>query len=196
LELWDSESGLTTTATRAAGDFSSGQGFFLGGSVNPDQFMKGMIGEVKIYRGTMTPSEFTAERSALVTKWIGASGSGFTSWITQTFVNGTIPEGQRGPNQDFDNDGIRNLVEYAIAGQDPTVPNPTIGTLTGTSLSFSKRLDATDITYAIEESTDLGITDDWDEVSGLNYVNDPNTVSYSFTPGTPPKNFLRLQVVD
>jgi fibronectin type 3 domain-containing protein len=196
LDLWDSESGLTSTATRAAGDFSSGQGFFLGGSVNPDQFMKGLIGEVKIYRGSMTPSEFTAERSALVTKWIGGSGSGFTSWITQTFVNGTIPEGQRGPNDDPDNDGIPNLVEYAIAGQDPTVSNPTIGTFTGTSLSFAKRLDATDITYAIEGSTDLGINDDWDEVSGPNYVNDPNTISYSFTQGTPPKNFLRLQVVD
>lgn len=194
LALWDSDSGLTTTATRAAGDFSSGQGFFLGGSVNPDQFMKGMIGEAKIYRGAMTPSEFSAQRSALVTKWIGASGSGFSSWITQIFANGTVTN--QGPNDDDDNDGISNLVEYAIAGEDPTVPNPTIGTFTGGALSFTKRGDASGLTYAIQESTDLGISDGWDEVTGGSYVNDANTISYTLTPGTPPKNFLRLQVVD
>jgi fibronectin type 3 domain-containing protein len=192
LQLWDSESGLTTTATQVAGDFSSGQGFFLGGSVNGDQFMKGMIGEAKIYRGNMTPSAFSAERSALVTKWIG--GSGFSSWITQPFNNGTIPEGQRGPNQDFDNDGIRNLVEYAIAGQDPTVPNTAIGTFTNTSLSFNKRLDATGITYDIESST-LLTAGSWAALGKPPVVDNPNSISYTFTPGTPPKNFLRLKVV-
>jgi fibronectin type 3 domain-containing protein len=194
LELWDSESGLTATATRAAGDFTSPtQGFFLGGSVNPDQYMKGMIGEAKIYRGNMTPTEFSTERSALVTKWIGGSGSGFSSWITQPFTNGTIPEGQRGPNQDFDNDGIRNLVEYAIAGQDPTVPNTAIGTFTSTSLSFNKRLDATGITYDIESST-LLTAGSWAPLGKPPVVDDTNSISYTFISGTPPKNFLRLKV--
>jgi hypothetical protein len=105
-----------------------------------------------------------------------------------------VPLDKRGANDDPDNDGIRNLVEYAIALQDPTVPNPTIGSFTTTSLSFTKRSGTSGLTYAIQESTDLGIADDWDEVTGINYTNHSNMISYSFTAGTPEKNFLRLQV--
>ena len=124
-------------------------------------------------------------------------GGGFSSWITGTFANGQVPLDKRGPNDDPDNDGIRNLVEYAIAGQDPTVSNASVGTFTGTSLSFTKRdpLPA-DITYAIVESTDLGIVDTWAEVAGTppTYVNDATTISYTFTPGILPKDFFRLNV--
>jgi autotransporter-associated beta strand protein len=124
-------------------------------------------------------------------------GPSFSSWINGTFANGQVPSDKRGPNDDPDNDGIRNLVEYAIAGQDPTVSNASAGTFTGTSLSFTKRepLPA-DITYAIVESTDLGIADTWAEVTGTppTYVNNATTISYTFTPGTPAKNFFRLNV--
>jgi autotransporter-associated beta strand protein len=120
---------------------------------------------------------------------------GFSSWITGTFANGQVPMDQQGPNDDFDKDGIRNLIEYAIAAQDPTVANPVVGTFTGSLLSFTKRQGSTGLTYAIEESTDLGVADDWDEVSGASYLNDPTTISYPFTPGDPPKNFLRLKVL-
>jgi autotransporter-associated beta strand protein len=119
---------------------------------------------------------------------------GFNSWITGPFTNGAVPMDKRGPNDDPDNDGIRNLVEYAIAGQDPTVPNSTVGSFTGTSLSFTKRSGTSGLAYAIQESIDLGIADDWDEVTGVNYTNHSNMISYSFTAGTPEKNFLRLQV--
>jgi fibronectin-binding autotransporter adhesin len=126
-----------------------------------------------------------------------ASGSNFASWITGTFANGSVPGGQQGPNDDPDNDGIPNLVEYAIAGQDPTVPNATIGTFINNTLSFNKRQPlASDITYAIQDSTDLGLTDAWAEVTGVPpaYVNDGTTISYTLTPGSPPTNFIRLQV--
>jgi autotransporter-associated beta strand protein len=119
----------------------------------------------------------------------------YASWIAGTFAGGQLPMDKRGPNDDFDNDGIRNLIEYAIAGQDPTVPNPAIGSFTGTTLSFTKRAGTGGLTYVIQESTDLGINDDWHGVSGPNYVNDPDTISYSFSQGTPVKNFLRLQVL-
>ncbi len=84
-------------------------------------------------------------------------GSGFASWITGTFANGnTVPGGQQGANDDPDNDGISNLVEYAIAGLDPTVGNGSIGTFNGLTLKFTKRTPlATDISYVIETSPDL-----------------------------------------
>ena len=128
-----------------------------------------------------------------------AASAGFSGWITGTFANGTVPSGKQGPNQDADNDGIPNLVEYAIAGQDPTVPNPTIGSFDGTLLSFTKRGDATGLTYAIEESTELGgIGDPWAEVvhNPPNiYVNNGTTISYTLTPGSPVRNFIRLMVL-
>ena len=88
---------------------------------------------------------------------LNATGaSGFSAWITGTFANGTVPGGQQGENDDPDNDGITNLVEYAIAGLDPTVGDAATGTLTGLTLSFTKRTPlATDITYVIETSPNL-----------------------------------------
>ncbi len=126
--------------------------------------------------------------------YLTAIPDGFASWIVGPFANGQVPPDKRGPNDDFDNDGIRNLVEYAIAGQDPTVSNPTIGSFSGGLLSFDKRDDATGLTYAIEESTDLGIGDDWDEVTGVNYENSDDTISYLLIPGAAGNHFLRLKV--
>ncbi|MEY3898777.1 MAG: hypothetical protein RLZZ214_4299 [Verrucomicrobiota bacterium] len=120
---------------------------------------------------------------------------GFSSWITGTFAGGaTVPGAKQGPNDDPDNDGVSNLVEYAIFGQDPTVANPTIGSFSSNVLSFTKSAGTSGLTYAIEESSDLGISDDWTEVSGGSYVNNATTISYTLTPGSPAKNFARLKV--
>ena len=118
---------------------------------------------------------------------------GFSSWITGTFANGSVAIDKRAANDDPDNDGISNLVEYAVLGQDPTVSNTAIGSFSGSTktLSFSKRLDATGITYTIEESTDLGISDAWEPVTPT--VNTASTISYTLTGG-PAKDFQRLKV--
>ena len=197
LELWDSESGLTTTATRAVGDFSSGQDFFLGGTVNPDQFMKGMIGEAKIYRGAMTPSEFSAERSALATKWIGASGSDFSAWQS---ANSTT-EGFEG---DHDNDGVDNGVEFFLGGATDTTgftPLPGVTTTGGVSSVTWTKATTYGGTYGtdfwVETSATLAppwtpetvggnVTITVDEVNG-------DQVKFTFPAGT--KNFARLRVV-
>ena len=120
--------------------------------------------------------------------------AGFASWITGTFANGTVPAGKQGPDDDADHDGIRNLLEYAVAGQDPTVPNASIGSFNGSTLSFTKRPGTSGLTYAIQESTDLGAADPWSEV-GSYLQNNATTISHTFTPGTPVRNFLRLQVL-
>lgn len=140
--------------------------------------------------GTTAIPQITGSGTLTVT-----TGPPFDVWIAGTFANGRVPADLRRPSDDFDNDGIRNLIEYAIAGQDPTVANASIGSFTGGTLSFTKRAGTIGLTYAIQESTDLGGIDDWDEVSGASYVNDSGTISYTLIPGTPPKNFLRLQVL-
>ena len=135
---------------------------------------------------------FALDASGFLT---ATSTGSFSSWITGTFANGTIPAGLQGPNQDFDNDSISNLVEYAVAGQDPTVANSSIGTFSANTLSFTKRTGTSGLTYAIQDSTDLGVADTWAEVTGGSYVNDTSTITYTLTPGSPAKNFLRLQVL-
>lgn len=96
------------------------------------------------------------------------------------------------PGDDPDNDGISNLVEYAIEG--PTVSHPNIGSFAANTLSFAKRLPfATDLNYAIEVSTELGATPCVEAPGGPSYVNDSTTTSYIF-PGTNPRDFMRLRV--
>ncbi|MEI8036932.1 MAG: hypothetical protein WCJ14_00955, partial [Verrucomicrobiota bacterium] len=71
-----------------------------------------------------------------------------------------------------------------------------ISTFSGNTVSFTKRLPlATDLTYSIELSTDLGVANAWAEApAGASYVNNSTTITYTFTPGTPAKKFARLKV--
>ncbi len=118
---------------------------------------------------------------------------GFSSWVSGTFSSGTIPADKRAASDDYDNDGVHNLMEFAINGQDPTVANPSVGSLIGGTLSFAKRPGTSGLTYAIEESDDLGRTDPWAEVGAGTYVNDSSTISYAVSAGQS-KIFLRLRV--
>jgi autotransporter-associated beta strand protein len=173
---------LTAAATPAAGEYVLATADTISGTTAEADIDYNGIS------GTVTVDTVSNPDRLLLT----VTSGGFSAWITGTFANGTVTN--QGPNDDDDNDGISNLVEYAIAGEDPTVPNASIGSFNGTLLSFSKRLDATGLTYAIQESTDLGIADDWDGV-GSYTENTASTISYTLTPGTPVRNFLRLQVL-
>lgn len=121
------------------------------------------------------------------------STAGFAYWTTATHANGVLPIDKRGPTDDFDNDGISNLLEFALAGQDPTVPGGSTGSYSSGTLSFTKRPGITGITYAIESSDDLGITDPWEEVTGASYINNASVISYVLPTG-PTKLFVRLRV--
>ena len=120
--------------------------------------------------------------------------SAYFVWITGTFTNGTVAPAQQGKAADPDGDGVSNLLEYALAGLDPTVPNGSPGTFAGNLLSYSKRLplDPT-LSYKIQQSIDLGVIP-WAEVpAGVDYVNDGTTISYAL-PSILPRNFFRLNV--
>jgi autotransporter-associated beta strand protein len=110
----------------------------------------------------------------------------FASWALDNGVNG-------GANGDSDGDGIVNLVEYAIE-LDPSASDGTVGSWNGSLLSFTKRDVAVangDVSYAIEESDDLGVTDAWEVVTPT--TDDSTTISYELPVGAPAK-FARLIV--
>ena len=159
--------------------------------IGSTQQANGVYGKVGSALPVIGISQITGDGTLTVS----SGPAGYSSWITGTFANGTVPALEQGANDDPDNDGISNLLEYAIAGQDPTVANAAVGTFATNVLSYTKRTGTNGLTYAIQKSTDLGTTDPWIEVTGGSYVNDATTISFTLTPGTPAKNFLRLKVL-
>ncbi|MEY4242420.1 MAG: hypothetical protein RLZZ245_5, partial [Verrucomicrobiota bacterium] len=104
------------------------------------------------------------------------AGAGYAQWATEN-------NAMLGENGDDDQDGISNLVEYAL-GLDPQLGNSAPGTLAGNLLTFNKGTDAKtagDLTYSIETSTTLGdttwttaiATEDADSISYLLPTNEP-----------------------
>lgn len=119
---------------------------------------------------------------------------GFASWISGTFAGGTLAIADQEPTDDPDNDGLNNLLEYAVAGMDPTVANGSVGTLSGLTVTFQKRALAVsnaDVLFDIEQSEDLGVNDAWSEVTPT--TDSASEISYTF-PGTSAKDFARLKI--
>jgi hypothetical protein len=125
---------------------------------------------------------------------VGAGGgSNYASWANDP-TKGNIPGAP--PSGDFDNDGLTNLMEYAL-GKDPKVSNQPAGVLLGNVITFTKGTDAIangDVNFIIETSTDLGVVDLWTAAVTHNAPNASTIISYTFTPGTPIKEFARLKV--
>lgn len=115
------------------------------------------------------------------------SSANFASWASTNGVTG-------GADGDSDNDGIANLVEYAL-NLNPAGSDGSAGTFDGSLLSFAKRPEAVtngDVTYAIQESDELGgVGDPWETVTPT--VNDGTTISYALPAGDPRK-FARLLI--
>lgn len=122
----------------------------------------------------------------------GAPAGGFSSYM-DTFPG--LSPGDKAATADPDKDGISNLVEYALAGFDPTASNTLSGTLASGTLTFTKRAAAVtndDIVYAIQTSANLGSAPgDWTVVTPA--VNDATTLSYTLPAGQG-KIFARLRI--
>ncbi len=121
---------------------------------------------------------------------LAAGGGNYSSWASANHITGGAD--YVGP------DGIANLMVYALNLKlDGTNGSP--GTLTGNVLGFTKRTDAVtngDVTYTIEVSRDLGLTDPWAPATSgvVETTSPPYTISYTL-PGDPGgKLFARLKV--
>jgi uncharacterized repeat protein (TIGR02543 family) len=114
----------------------------------------------------------------------------YTDWAISNSVTG-------GPNGDSDNDGIRNLVEYALA-LNPGASDGSAGTLTSHLLSFNKRAEAVangDVTYTIETSTNLQDSVTSGDGGWAPVTPDTNNGSIiSYTLPVADKAFARLRV--
>lgn len=95
-----------------------------------------------------------------------------------------------GPEADANNNGIPNLIEYALADGQAR------GTLSGHTITFTKRGApyGEDLTYIIETSPTLA-PGSWTDVVTHSPAQLGIPISYTFTPGSPPREFARLRVV-
>ena len=99
------------------------------------------------------------------------------------------------PTGDFDNDGLSNIVEYAL-GMNPRVSSQPAGVLSGNTITYTKGADAIangDVSWTIETSTTLE-AGSWSDAVTQPAGDPALTISYTFTPGTPAKKFARLKV--
>lgn len=136
------------------------------------------------YSATSHPTFFIGAGALVVA---GSPSSGFAAWAESLGLTGD-------PDADFDQDGLSDLLEYALAGLDPKLPDGSPGSLVDGVISFSKRELAVangDVTYVIEISTDLGGIDPWTAVTPD--VNDAATISFTLPPGAG-SLFARLRV--
>ena len=114
-------------------------------------------------------------------------GDSYLSWAASQ-----VPPVSGGETGDHDNDGVENLVEYALAdGQER-------GVFSGNTITFSKRGApyGSDLTYILETSETL--SNPWTPVvtHGPEVLGTNPTITYTLTPGPgKPKDFVRLRVV-
>ena len=124
----------------------------------------------------------------------------------------SLPDGGTNANatDDPDKDGLPNLLEYALGGN-PTLPSSVVLPAPSQSgghpiLSFTRNLNATDLTFVVQSSNNLinwttiatkAGASDWTKASGVT-VSDPNTgpvsVIDSAVVTTGGGRFLRLSV--
>ena len=114
----------------------------------------------------------------------GTTMNDYASWAASQ-----TPPVTGGENGDDDNDGVSNLVEYALADGGER------GVLSGTTITFTKRGApyGGDLTYIIETSETL--SDPWTPVvtQGPSELGSPLSYDLAPAPGTP-KKFARLKV--
>ncbi len=133
---------------------------------------------------------FALDTNGFLTATGGASN--YASWANDP-AKGNIPG--EPADGDFDNDGIANIVEYAL-GQNPRVSSQPAGVFSGNTITYTKGADAIangDVSWVIEISQTLD-AGSWSPAVTQPGGDPATDISYTFTPGTPAKNFARLKV--
>ena len=152
---------------------------FIGGVQQP----AGIYGKSGSTLPTIGIAQITGDGTLTVTS--GPPANNYASWAASQ-----VPPVTGGETGDSDNDGVKNLVEYAL------VDGGERGVLSGNTITFTKRADAItngDVKWIIETSETL-LSGSWTDAVTQLAGNPAATISYTFTPSTPPKKFARLKV--
>ncbi|BCU76788.1 autotransporter-associated beta strand repeat-containing protein [Luteolibacter sp. LG18] len=131
-------------------------------------------------------------------------GTAFDTWVNNY---GTLPANKRGPLDDYDNDGVPNLIEYVLGGDPTLADNGTIGSTVQTSgnnlvFTYHRGDDTeTDTTQVVQYGSDFT---GWTDVpigassGGLVTIAEngggADTVTVTIPMGSNPKLFARLKV--
>jgi autotransporter-associated beta strand protein len=156
---------------------------YLGGDPNPKP--AGTYGSL-----TSAADNKSADFAGAGILQVGGGGNNFANWASTNGIAGEPFDG------DFNHDGITNGVAYAL-GLSPTASSQPAGTLSGSTITFTKGTDAIangDVTWIIETSETL--SGSWLEEVTQAPGDTTATISYNLNPvpGTP-KKFARLKVV-
>jgi len=134
---------------------------------------------------------------SVVVRTIGPDATESRLSDTGNYASWAISQGIPGApaNGDFENDGITNLMEYAL-GLNPKTANPSAGVLSGNMITFTKGADAIangDISWVIESSQTLA-PNSWLPQVSQTPGNPAANISHTFLPGSLTKDFFRLRV--
>ena len=105
-----------------------------------------------------------------------------------------VPAGQRGENDDPDNDGIVNLLEYAL-GLNPMLNSAALApqpVQNGTNLTLTYQRLRADLTYSVEASATLSGT--WSTANVTQGTPAGDGTTTASLPLAAPEDFLRLRV--
>jgi hypothetical protein len=146
--------------------------------------------------GTTNPFPLTINAATSVAANFSLNSGIYAGWSIQKL--GSI----QSPTDDFDHDGVSNLLEYAM-GMEPGTPDaqeaPAVGTaLSGRlQLTYSRNTLATDLTYTVQGVSDL--TGTWQPLfnpptEDLGTVGTVQTLRATDTVDPGSRRFLRLHI--
>ena len=117
--------------------------------------------------------------------YVGVPANDYAFWAISQ-----VPPVTCGPDGDDDNNGVKNLLQYALADGGER------GVLSGTTITFTKRGApyGSNLTYIIETSETLE-PNSWSAAVTHGPAELGSDISYTFVPTPPYRKFARLKVV-
>jgi hypothetical protein len=212
-DLFVIDAGVQITEQPQAQTINSGQTAGLSvtatGTSLTYQWYQGSSGSGTQIDGATSSSYTTPALTTTTQYWVrvsGGSGSvdsdtatvtvnGFNTWATNKSLTGSDALATADP----DDDGVSNLIEYAL-NADPTAADPATLPVVGVegsnvTLTYRKNKNAPDITFLVQSSTDLVLWTDESEGTKQSDI-DAGTESWKFDKalGGNTKLFLRLKI--
>ena len=111
-QFWESRNDVLDTGTQAVQNYGNGESMLLGEASpqsSSDIYLRGMVGEVKVYNHALSEPEFVAQRYAMAEKWADIPAPLAVNWRV-------IPEDANYPSDD--------VIVAALSIEDSGFSNP------------------------------------------------------------------------